>query len=321
MTQTRSLLPVVIQPELDLSMDPLLVAAFYQFTALDDHAALQSPIKACCEANNVRGIILLASEGINSTIAGPRAGVMAVLDFIRADPRFADLTWKESSASTQPFRKMRVRLKQEIVTMGVPGIDPCQLVGTYVKPEDWNALISDSATIVIDTRNDYEVDIGTFSGAINPDIKSFTELPAWLTEQLDLESQPRVAMFCTGGIRCEKSTALLKQAGITEVYHLEGGILKYLERIPESESLWQGQCFVFDERVSVGHGLTVGAYELCRACRSPIQEIDKKSSTYLEGVSCPRCHDQTTDAQKSRYAQRQLQVDLARSRGDSHLAT
>jgi UPF0176 protein len=318
MTQTTL---VVIQPELDLSMDPLLVAAFYQFTALDDHAALQAPIEACCEANDVRGIILLASEGINSTIAGPRAGVMAVLDFLRADPRLVDLKWKESSASSQPFRKMRVRLKQEIVTMGVPGIDPCQLVGTYVKPEDWNALISDSATIVIDTRNDYEVDIGTFTGAINPDIKSFTELPAWLNEQLDLESQPRVAMFCTGGIRCEKSTALLKQAGITEVYHLEGGILKYLERIPESESLWQGQCFVFDERVSVGHGLAVGAYELCRACRYPIQETDKKSSAYLEGVSCPRCHDQTTDAQKARYAQRQLQVDLARSRGDSHLAS
>jgi UPF0176 protein len=216
---------------------------------------------------------------------------------------------------------MRVRLKQEIVTMGVPDIDPCQLVGTYVKPEDWNALISDSATIVIDTRNDYEVDIGTFAGAINPDIKSFTELPAWLDEQLDLEAQPRVAMFCTGGIRCEKSTALLKQAGVTEVYHLEGGILKYLERIPESESLWQGQCFVFDERVSVGHGLAVGAYELCRACRYPIQETDKKSSAYLEGVSCPRCHNQTTDTQKARYAQRQLQIDLARSRGDSHLAT
>jgi UPF0176 protein len=318
MTQTKL---VVIQPGLDLSMAPLLVAAFYQFTVLDNHAALQAPIEACCEANDVRGIILLASEGINSTIAGPRAGVMAVLDFLRADPRFADLAWKESSASTQPFRKMRVRLKQEIVTMGVPGIDPCQLVGTYVKPEDWNALISDSTTIVIDTRNDYEVDIGTFSGAINPDIKSFTELPAWLNEQLDFESQPRVAMFCTGGIRCEKSTALLKQAGITEVYHLEGGILKYLERIPESESLWRGQCFVFDERVSVGHGLEVGAYELCRACRHPIQETDKKSAAYLQGVSCPRCHNQTTDAQKARYAQRQLQVDLARSRGDSHLAS
>jgi UPF0176 protein len=262
MTQTKL---VVIQPGLDLSMAPLLVAAFYQFTVLDNHAALQAPIEACCEANDVRGIILLASEGINSTIAGPRAGVMAVLDFLRADPRFADLAWKESSASTQPFRKMRVRLKQEIVTMGVPGIDPCQLVGTYVKP--------------------------------------------------------RVAMFCTGGIRCEKSTALLKQAGITEVYHLEGGILKYLERIPESESLWRGQCFVFDERVSVGHGLEVGAYELCRACRHPIQETDKKSAAYLQGVSCPRCHNQTTDAQKARYAQRQLQVDLARSRGDSHLAS
>lgn len=308
-------------PPSEQPLNPLLIATFYQFASLEDHAAMQAPIEACCAANDVRGIILLANEGVNSTIAGSHEGVMAVIDFLRADHRLADLTWKESSTSTQPFRKMRVRLKQEIVTMGVPDIDPSQLVGTYVKPEDWNALISDPEVIVIDTRNDYEVEIGTFDRAVNPDIQSFGQLPEWLDAQIDLEAQPRVAMFCTGGIRCEKSTALLKQAGVKEVFHLEGGILKYLERIPEDESLWKGQCFVFDERVSVGHGLEVGAYELCRACRCPIQESDKQSTQYRQGVSCPRCFDQTTDEQKVRFAQRQQQIELARARGETHLAS
>jgi UPF0176 protein len=302
-------------------VDPLLVAAFYKFASLDDHTAMQSPIEACCATNDVRGIILLSREGINSTICGPPQGIMAVLDFLRADERLTDLTWKESSATTQPFRKMRVRLKDEIVTMGVPGIDPNHTVGTHVKPQDWNALISDPDVIVIDARNDYEVGIGTFDGAIDPDITSFRELPTWLNEQLDLQSQPRVAMFCTGGIRCEKSTSLLKEAGVEDVYHLEGGILKYLEEIPESESLWHGECFVFDERVSVGHGLAPGPYELCRACRCPIQDSDKQSEHYREGVSCPSCAERTTDQQKARYAQRQHQVELARARGKTHLAS
>ena len=301
-------------------MDPLLVAAFYKFTTLEQHDALKEPIETCCKDNGVRGIILLAHEGINSTIAGPRDGVRAVLDFLRTDERLADLSWKESSAPSQPFRKMRVRLKQEIVTMGVQGIDPNDTVGTYVKPEDWNALISDPDVILIDTRNDYEVAIGTFDQAIDPDIKTFRQLPEWLNEQLDLQTNPKVAMFCTGGIRCEKSTAFLKKAGVQDVYHLEGGILKYLEVIPEEESLWQGECFVFDERVSVGHGLAVGPYELCRACRCPIQDSDTQSPLYKEGVSCPRCHDRTTDAQKARYADRQHQVELARKRGAAHLA-
>ena len=301
-------------------MSELLVAAFYKFVRLEDHAALQEGIQSCCDTNEVRGIILLANEGINSTIAGPRDGVMAVLDFLRTDPRLADLQWKESSASKQPFRKMRVRLKKEIVTMGMPDIDPTHLVGTYVQAEEWNELISDPEVIVIDTRNDYEVEIGSFERAINPDLKTFGELPQWLEQQLDVESQPRVAMFCTGGIRCEKSTALLKQAGIKEVYHLDGGILKYLERIPEDESLWQGQCFVFDERVSVGHGLEVGEYELCRACRYPLQDSDKESEHYVEGVSCARCHDQTSDEQKARFADRQRQIELARERGERHMS-
>ena len=298
----------------------MLVTTFYRFTTLEDHASLQGPIEACCTAHGVRGIILLAPEGINATISGNREGVMAVIDHLKEDPRLADLTWKESEAARQPFRKMRVRLKREIVTMGVEGIDPAHLTGTYVKPEDWNALISDPDVIVIDTRNDYEVEIGSFQNAIDPEIESFGQLPEWLDDRIDPERQPRVAMFCTGGIRCEKSTALLKQSGVREVYHLKGGILKYLERIPEEESLWTGKCFVFDERVSVGHGLKVGDYALCRACRYPVRESDRQSDLFLEGVSCPRCHDRTTDEQKARFSERQKQVNLARGRGESHLS-
>jgi len=267
----------------------------------------------------VRGIVLLANEGINATISGRRDGVQEVLRFLQDDPRFAGLTWKESSSEEQPFRKLRVRLKKEIVTMGVPGIDPARLVGTYVKPEDWNELISDPNVIVVDTRNDYEVELGSFKNSINPNIVSFGELPQWIEENINIDEQPRVAMFCTGGIRCEKSTALLKEAHLNEVYHLEGGILKYLEKVPEDSSLWEGQCFVFDERVSVGHGLEVGEYELCRACRSPISDEEKSSPKFREGVSCSRCHDRTTDEQKANFAERQKQIELAKLRGDIHL--
>lgn len=301
-------------------MTDYLVVAFYKFTKLDDYASMQKPIEACCLENNVKGIVLLAEEGINSTIAGTRSGILEVLAFLRKDPRLSELTWKESSAAEQPFRKLRVRLKKEIVTMGVSGIDPERIVGTYVKPEDWNDLIRDPNVIVIDTRNDYEVEIGSFQDAINPDITAFGEFPDWIDSNIDIATQPKVAMFCTGGIRCEKSTALLKEAGVNEVYHLEGGILKYLETIPQDQSLWDGQCFVFDERVSVGHGLEVGEYELCRACRFPISDEEKASSHYKEGVSCPRCHDRTTKEQKGRFAERQKQIELANQRGDRHLS-
>ena len=300
-------------------MSTYFVAAFYLFTPLDELESLQASVRRCCEEHDVRGIVLLAPEGINSTIAGSRDGVLAVLDHLRNDPRLAELQWKESQAASPPFRKLRVRLKREIVTMGVPGVDPRDLVGTYVKPEDWNDLISDPEVVVIDTRNDYEVEIGTFKDAVNPDIESFSQLPAWLEANLDPASKPKVAMFCTGGIRCEKSTSLLKRAGVDEVYHLDGGILKYLEQVPEPESLWEGECFVFDERVSVGHGLATGPHELCRACRFPLGPEDKQSSLYTEGVSCPRCHDRTTDEQKQRFADRQQQVELSRSRGERHL--
>jgi UPF0176 protein len=300
-------------------MSEFLVATFYRFTRLEDPAALQASIEACCTKAGIRGIILLAREGINATISGDRDSVRAVIDFLEMDARFSNLTIKESTATTLPFRKMRVRVKREIVSMGVESIDPAHLTGTYVSPEDWNELISDPDVIVIDTRNDYEVKIGSFKNAIDPGIESFRDLPAWLEAHVDSSKQPRVAMFCTGGIRCEKSTALLKEAGVREVHHLEGGILKYLERIPESESLWTGECFVFDERVSVVHGLEVGESELCRACRRPIQPIDKQSDLYCEGISCPECHDRTSEEQKARFAERQRQIAFARARGDQHL--
>ena len=300
-------------------MTEILITTFYRFTTLEDTVSMQSSIETCCNKNDVRGIVLLANEGINATLAGTREGVLNVLRYLRKDPRLAELTWKESTTKKQPFRKLRVRLKKEIVTMGVPMIDPQQLTGTYVKPKDWNDLISDPNVLVVDTRNDYEVEIGSFRDAINPNIASFGELPQWIEENIDIDAQPRIAMFCTGGIRCEKSTALLKEAGLSDVYHLEGGILKYLEQVPEDRSLWDGQCFVFDERVSVGHGLKVGDYELCRACRNPIRDVEKSSPHFREGISCPRCYDRTTDQQKASFAERQKQIELASSRGEYHL--
>ncbi len=301
----------------DRTLDRLLVVAFYKFVKLDGLASLQREIESWCHSNDVFGIVLLASEGINSTIAGPREGVLRVLEMIRQDARFSDIQWKESFAAEQPFRKLRVRLKKEIVTMGVSDIDPNELVGTYVKPADWNALISDPDVIVIDARNHYETEIGTFKGALEPGIDSFSELPSWLEKKIDIDGKPQVAMFCTGGIRCEKSTAFLKQAGVKDVYHLEGGILKYLEEVPQDESLWEGECFVFDQRVAVGHGLDTADYELCRACRFPLSASDKQSEFFQEGVSCLRCYDQTSREQKLRFAERQKQFELAQLRGES----
>ncbi|MDO9252692.1 MAG: rhodanese-related sulfurtransferase [Hydrogenophaga sp.] len=298
-----------------------LTAALYKFVDLPDFEALREPLQACCEAHQVKGTLLLASEGINGTIAGLEPGVRAVLAHLRADPRLATLQHKEAWADKPPFLRMKVRLKKEIVTLRVPGLDPNKTVGQYVKPEDWNALVADPDVLLIDTRNDYEVAIGTFQGAINPAIRTFTELPAWLDAQPSLqgEKKPKVAMFCTGGIRCEKSTALMKMHGFDEVYHLEGGILKYLEEIPPEQSTWEGACFVFDERVSVGHGLQPGPHELCRSCRWPLGEQDKASPHYVKGVSCPHCHDQRSPEQKAQLAERQRQVELAEARGEVHV--
>ena len=304
-------------------MSEFLTAALYKFVDLPDFAQLQAPLQVFCEAHDVRGTLLLASEGINGTIAGPPAGVRAVLAHLRTDPRLASLEHKEAVCSKSPFYRMKVRLKKEIVTMGVPGISPTHMAGTYVKPKDWNALISSPDVVLIDTRNDYEIEIGTFAGAINPDIQTFSQLPQWAQKARELQERngrkPRVAMFCTGGIRCEKSTALMKMRGFEEVYHLEGGILKYLEEIPPEQSTWEGDCFVFDERVSVGHGLGLGHHELCRSCRWPLSEQDQQSPHYVKGVSCAHCHDQRTPEQKEKLAERQRQVELAESRGELHV--
>ncbi len=300
-----------------------LTVALYQFVDLPDFEDLQAPLQDCCDAHSVKGTLLLAREGINGTIAGPEAGIQAVLDFLRADPRLADLPHKASWSPKPPFNRMKVKLKKEIVTLRVPELEPNKTVGQSVKPADWNALLADPNVVVIDTRNDYEVAIGTFQGAVNPNIKNFVLLPAWLEQQDQLKTstvnKPKVAMFCTGGIRCEKSTALMKMRGFDEVYHLEGGILKYLEEIPPEQSLWEGECFVFDERVSVGHGLGVGTHELCRSCRWPLSEQDKLSPHYVKGVSCDHCHDQRTPEQKVKLAERQRQVEMAGARGDLHV--
>ena len=300
-------------------MKEFLVAALYKFVFLPDCNDMREPLQAYCDQHGVKGTLLLANEGINGTIAGTNEGIKAVLAYLRSDPRLATLEHKESYAPRMPFNRMKVRVKKEIVTMGVPDIDPNKIVGTYVKPEDWNALISDPDVVLIDTRNDYEVAIGTFKGAVDPNIKSFRELPSWVKAQKTLDKKPKVAMFCTGGIRCEKSTAYMKAQGFDEVYHLQGGILKYLELVPEENSLWQGECFVFDERVAVKHGLAVGEHQLCRACREPIGPKDKLSPLFELGVSCPRCHAHTNDEKKHRMRERQKQVELAAARRQQHV--
>lgn len=295
------------------------IAALYHFTRFDDPAALKGPLAALACGQGVKGTLLLASEGINGTIAGPRDGLDAVLDHIRALPGCHDLEWKESTAATAPFGQLKVRLKREIVTMGQPDVDPVARVGSYVEPKDWNALIADPDVAVIDTRNDYEVAIGTFRGAVDPGTASFGEFPAWWAENKDRFAGKRIAMFCTGGIRCEKSTNYLLGQGVNEVFHLKGGILKYLEDVPAEQSTWDGACFVFDGRVSVGHGMAVGPHILCHACRRPILPADKARPEYEEGVSCHHCVAETRDEDKARFRMRQRQIELARARGDDHL--
>ena len=298
--------------------DSIVVAALYKFVRLDDFEQLREPLLALMLAQNVRGTLLLANEGINGTIAGPRAGIDAVLGWLREDPRLADLEHKESFHDEHPFLRTKVKLKKEIVTMGVEGIDPNRTVGTYLSPQEWNAVISDPETILIDTRNDYEVEVGTFKGAINPETRTFREFPDYVKDTLDPAKHKKVAMFCTGGIRCEKSTAYLKEQGFEEVYHLKGGILKYLEEMPREDSLWEGECFVFDERVTVDHDLNPGEFDQCHACRRPISDEEKASEKFQLGVSCPKCYDESSPEQKARFAERQKQIELARARGRQH---
>jgi UPF0176 protein len=300
---------------------PIRTAALYQFTRFSDPAALRDPIEALCRTHAVQGTLLIAHEGINGTIAGPPDGIEAVVAHLRTLPGCESLAVKYAWAPTEPFHRLKVRLKREIVTMGQADLDPLRDVGTYVAPEDWNKLISRPDTILIDTRNDYEVAIGTFPGAIDPATKSFRDFPAWFRANRDrlIAEGTKVAMFCTGGIRCEKSTAFLKSEGIDEVYHLEGGILNYLEKVPASDSKWSGECFVFDERVSVTPALEPGTHVLCRACRRPVSEAARISPLYEEGISCPDCHADHDDDKRARLAERHRQEALARARGERHV--
>ncbi len=310
------------------SQVPLSVAALYRFTRFEDCASLREPLERLCREQGIFGTLLLAAEGINGTIAGPHDGIARVLEAVRALPDCANLDVKMSSAAAMPFHRMKVRVKREIVTMGEPGIDPRASVGTYVDPHEWNALISDPDTIIIDTRNDYEVAVGTFEGAIDPKTSTFRDFPEWFRRERERlfatghdtgGKPPKVAMFCTGGIRCEKSTAFLKQEGVEDVFHLKGGILKYLEEMPEAQSLWRGECFVFDQRVTIEHGLVQGSHVLCHACRRPVTADDCGSPLYEEGVSCPACHAERTDEQRASYRERQHQEILAAAQGRTHV--
>ena len=298
----------------------LIVAALYHFTRFPDPAALRAPLLALCQSAGVKGSLLLANEGINGTIAGPREGIDAVLAHLRALPDCGGLEHKESTAQAMPFGRMKVKLKREIVTMGQPDVDPLARVGSYVAPQDWNALISEPDVALIDTRNDYEVGIGTFEGAVDPDIRTFRDFPAWWEAHKDDYRGKRIAMFCTGGIRCEKSTNFLLGQGINEVYHLKGGILKYLEEVPAGQSLWNGECYVFDGRVSVGHELVPGDYDSCHACRRPISPADKLRPEYERGACCHHCVDEYTQSDRARFRERQRQMDLAEARGAQHFS-
>ncbi|MDL0431325.1 rhodanese-related sulfurtransferase [Marinobacter sp. TBZ242] len=297
----------------------VVVCALYKFAVLNDYKTLRQPLLDLMLEKDVHGTLLLAREGINGTIAGSREGVDAIRNWLDADERFHGIDYKESFVDIQPFKRTKVKLKKEIVTMGVEGIDPKRIVGTYVEPREWNDLISDPDVLVVDTRNQYEVEIGTFQHARNPATDTFREFPEYVKENLDPSKHKKVAMFCTGGIRCEKSTAFLKEQGFDEVYHLKGGILRYLEEVPESQSLWKGECFVFDDRVTVNHKLERGEYDQCHACRRPITDEDKQRPEYEQGVSCHRCIDSLTPEQKARFAERERQMRLAEERGEAHV--
>lgn len=303
-----------------MTKEGFTVAALYKFSRIDDPAALKPPLAAFCCARGIKGTLLLANEGINGTVAGNAEAIAALMAHLDAMPEFAGLEAKFSTAEEMPFHRMKVRLKKEIVTMGIADLDPAD-AGTYVEPRDWNALIDDPDTVVIDTRNDYEVALGSFARAIDPGTQSFSEFPAWVdAHRGELEGR-KVAMFCTGGIRCEKATAYLKSVGLDDVYHLKGGILKYLEEAPVEDSRWQGECFVFDERVSVVHGLAEGEAELCRACRKPLTPEDRRSPDFVQGVSCLYCVEARSEDDRSRYAERQMQVELAEKRGGRHIGS
>lgn len=296
---------------------PVVIIAFYKFVTLENFEEMKSSLQSFCDERSLKGTILLAREGINSTISGTEESIDALIAHLRSDARLADLEVKKSFATEQPFNRMKVRLKKEIVTIGIESVDPCQLVGEYVEPKEWNDLISDPDVIVVDTRNEYEVEVGTFEGAINPHTDSFREFPKYVQDTLADKKDKKIAMFCTGGIRCEKSTSYLLQEGFEKVYHLKGGILKYLEEVPPEKSLWRGDCFVFDQRVTVDHALQEGEFEQCFACRRPLSQEDMEDSQYEPGVQCPHCAHEQTPEKRARMEMRQRQLELERQRAHS----
>lgn len=296
----------------------IVVAALYKFVALDDFEDLREPLRKAMLEHDVKGTLLLAREGINGTVSGTREGIDALLGWLGRDPRLADVDHKESYCDEHPFYRTKVKLKREIVTMGVPEVDPNATVGTYVDPEEWNAVIADPEVLVIDTRNDYEVSIGTFEGAVDPQTKSFREFPDYVKAHYDPAKHKKVAMFCTGGIRCEKASSFMLHEGFEEVFHLKGGILNYLEKVPEGESMWRGDCFVFDNRVTVRHDLSEGVFDQCHACRMPISAEDQRAETYEPGVSCPHCFDSLPEKTRAGARERQRQIQLAKERGEPH---
>ncbi len=302
-------------------MARILVTALYHFTPLPDFRELREPFREKARSLGIKGSILLAEEGINGTIAGEEKNLREFLSYLREDNRLSTLSLKESWAEEMPFVRLKVRLKNEIVTIGIPQIDPTKKVGTYVSPSEWNELIQQDNVLLLDTRNDYEIELGSFPGAVNPKTDSFREFPEWVRTQKELKKKPRVAMYCTGGIRCEKASSFLLEEGFEEVYHLKGGVLKYLEEVPQEDSLWEGECYVFDHRVSVNHDLEPGKYEACMACGSPVDEENRNSDQYLYGVACPKCFEKTSDSDKARFAQRQRQIELCEARNESHFDT
>ena len=299
----------------------ILVATLYKFFKVDDLVALQDQLYAICNKNNVMGTILIANEGVNGTISAKPREIEKTLISIQKDDRFSEIEIKYSSTNKQPFHKMRVRLKKEIVTIGLPEINPNKTVGTYVKPEEWNDIISDPDVILIDTRNKFEIKIGSFKNALDPRTTSFRDFPEWVKKfkQDKTNTNKKIAMYCTGGIRCEKASSLMKEEGFNEVYHLQGGILKYLEQIEKEKSLWEGECFVFDDRVCLTENLEVGSYKMCFACRMPITEDELNDDRYEEGISCLYCYDKTTEEKKERFESRQKQIELSKLRGEKHI--
>ena len=302
-------------------MHTIVVSAFYHFVTLTDYTALQAPLEALCTQLGVKGSVLLAREGINGTLAGDRSAIANVLAWLRNDPRLQNLEDKQSTHDAMPFYRLKIKLKKEIVSIGIPSIDPTALVGTYVEAKDWNALISQNDVLTVDTRNTYETRIGTFAGATDPNTQSFRDFPNWAKAHVDPKRHKKVAMFCTGGIRCEKATSLLLSQGVEEVFHLKGGILKYMQEVPAEKSLWRGECFVFDQRVALTHNLQQGHYDLCHGCRQPLHQNDKSQRDYSPGVACPKCAHTTTQEQKQRFTERQKQITLSKQRNQTHLGS